>query len=191
MECLGSFGSAAASVSRCGRRCRNLTDDRQHHHPGTSLCSRRKRGTQKQALGRSRGGFSTKIHARANALGLPIGVILSAGEAHDLTGYDDLMEERDSDPGAMLADKGYDSDTVRQDLRDRGAAPEIPTKSNRKVQYSVDKRLYALRARIECFFNKLKNFRRVATRYDQADTSFLGFVLLGCIRIWIRFVHAA
>ena len=51
--------------------------------------------------------------------------------------------------------------------------------------------LYALRARIECFFNKLKNNRRIATRYDQTSTSFLGFVLLGCIRIWIRFVHAA
>ena len=123
-------------------------------------------------------------------MGLPIGGILSAGEAHDVTGYDDMMEERDSDPGAMLADKGYDSDSVRQDLRDRGAAPEIPTKSNRKVQYTVDKPLYALRARIECFFNKLKNHRRIATRYDQTLTSFLGFVLLGCIRIWIRFVHA-
>ena len=191
MECFRAVGCAAAGISRYGRRCRNPTDDRQHHHPGTSLCSRRKRGNQKQALGRSRGGFSTKIHARANALGLPIGVILSAGEAHDLTGYDDLMEERDSDPGAMLADKGYDSDPVRQDLRDRGAAPEIPTKSNRRVQHTVDKRLYALRARIECFFNKLKNHRRIATRYDQTSTSFLGFVLLACIRIWIRFVHAA
>jgi transposase len=90
-------------------------------------------------------------------LGLPIGVILSAGEAHDVTRYDDLMAERDSDPGAMLADKGYDSDPVRQDLRDRGAAPEIPTKRSRKVQYTVDERIYALRARIECFFNKLKN----------------------------------
>ena len=129
--------------------------------------------------------------ARANALGLPIGVILSASEAHNVTGFDDLMEERDSDPGATLADKGYDSDPMRQDLRDRGAAPEIPSKSNRKVQYSVDKRLYARRARIECFFNKLKNFCRIATRYDHADASFLGFVLLGCIRIWIRFVHAA
>jgi transposase len=127
----------------------------------------------------------------ANALGLPIGVVLSAGEAHDVTGYDDLMEERDSDPGAMLADRGYDSDPVRQDLRDRGAAPEIPTKRSRKVPYSVDQRLYALRARIECFFNKLKNHRRIATRYDQTSTSFLGFVLLGCIRVWIRFVHAA
>jgi transposase len=100
------------------------------------------------------------------------------------------MAELESDPGAMLGDRGYDSDPVRQDLRDRGATPEIPTKRNRKVQYTVNKRIYALRARIECFFNKLKNHRRIATRYDQTSTSFLGFVLLGCIRIWIRFVHA-
>lgn len=80
---------------------------------------------------------------------------------------------------------------MRQDLLDRGIAPEIPTKRSRKMQYMVDKRLYALRARIECFFNKLKNHRHIATRYDRTSTSFLGFVLLGCIRIWIRFVHAA
>ena len=108
-----------------------------------------------------------------------------------MTGYDDLMAERGDDPGAMPADKGYDSDPVRQDLRDRGTTPEIPTKRSRKVQYSVDKRLYAVRARIECFFHRLKNHRRIATRYDQTSTSFLSFVLLGCIRIWIRFVHAA
>jgi len=59
--------------------------------------------------------------------------VLSQGEAHDVTAYDDLMEQRDSDPGAMLADKGYDSDAIRQDLRDRGTAPEIPTKRNRTV----------------------------------------------------------
>jgi len=61
---------------------------------------------QNQALGRSRGGFSTKIHVRCNAAGLPIGIVLSEGEAHDVTAYDGLMQQRDSDPGAMLADKG-------------------------------------------------------------------------------------
>ena len=70
--------------------------------------------------------------------------MLSEGEAHDVTAYDELMEQRDSDPGAMLADKGYDSDAIRQDLRDRGAAPEIPIKRNRTVQYSVTKPLYML-----------------------------------------------
>jgi transposase len=146
---------------------------------------------QSQALGRSRGGFSTKIHVRCNAAGLPIGVVLSEGEAHDVTAYEELMEQRDSDPGAMLADKGYDSDAIRHDLRDSGATPEIPTKSNRKVQYSISKPLYALRSRIECFIGNLKEQRRIATRYDKLATSFIGFVLLGCIRIWARFVHRA
>lgn len=146
---------------------------------------------QTQALGRSRGGFTTKIHLRCNAEGLAIGAVLSEGEAHDVTAYDELMEQRDSDPGAMLADKGYDSDAIRQDLRDRGAAPEIPTKRNRTVQYLVKKPLYALRSRIECFIGHLKEQRRIATRYDKTASSFLGFVLLGCSRIWIRFVHRA
>jgi transposase len=150
-----------------------------------------KGGSQTQALGRSRGGFTSKIHVRCNALGLPIGAVLSEGEAHDVTAYDPLMEQRDSDPGVMLADKGYDSDAIRQDLRDRGTTPEIPTKRNRKVQHSVDKKIYALRSRIECLIGHLKEQRRIATRYDKTASSFLGFVLLGCIRIWIRFVHGA
>lgn len=117
--------------------------------------------------------------------------MLTEGEAHDSTAYDELMAQRDSDPGAMLADKGYDSDAIRQDLRDRGTGPEIPTKRNRKVQYSVSKPLYALRSRIECCIGHLKEQRRVATRYDKTASSFLGFVLLGCIRLWLRFVHRA
>ena len=89
--------------------------------------------------------------------------MLSEGEAHDVTAYDELMEQRDSDPGVMLADKGYDSDAIRQNLHDRGAAPEIPTKRNRKVQYLVTRPLYALRSRIECFIGHLKEQRRIAT----------------------------
>jgi hypothetical protein len=80
---------------------------------------------------------------------------------------------------------------IRHDLQDRGAAPEIPTKSNRKVQRSVGKRLYRLRSRIECFNGHLKEQRRIATRYDKTATSFPGFVLLGCFRLWIRFVRRA
>lgn len=116
---------------------------------------------------------------------------MTAGEAHDVTAYAALMTERDSDPGVLLADKGYDSDPIRQDARDRGATPEIPTKRSRKIQHSVDRRLYALRARIECRIGHLKELRRIATRYDKTASSFLGFVLLGCARLWIRFVHRA
>jgi transposase len=101
------------------------------------------------------------------------------------------MAEREADPKVLLADKGYDSDDIRGDLRARGAVPEIPTKRNRKVQHTVNRALYALRNRIERFFSRLKESRRVATRYDHTADSFLGFAKLAAIKIWIRFVHAA
>lgn len=115
---------------------------------------------------------------------------MTAGQEADCSNYDALMEVRDSDPAIMLGDKGYDSDSLRRDLRDRGAVPEIPTKRNRHVRHSVSCPLYALRSRIECFINRIKNSRRVATRYDQTADSFLGFAALSSIRLWIRFVHA-
>lgn len=115
---------------------------------------------------------------------------LTPGEAHDCTAFDDLMAEYDTDPAVMLADRGYDSDAIRDAVRARGGTPEIPTKRNRRVQHSVNRTLYAMRNRIERFFNKLKNSRRVATRYDHTATSFLGFTKLAAIKLWIRFVHA-
>ena len=107
-----------------------------------------------------------------------------------MTSYDDLMDEELPDPDAMLADKGYDSDAIRHDLEKRGIEPVIPTKSNRKVQRPVRSEAYALRNRIERFFNKIKHSRRVATRYDKLASSFLGFVQLATLRLWFRFVHA-
>ena len=89
----------------------------------------------------------------------------------------------------MLANKGYDSDAIRADLNKRGVDPVIPTRSNRKIQVTVDKNKYAMRNLIEQFFNKLKHSRRVATRHDKLVSSFIGFVYLAIIRIWIRFVR--
>lgn len=100
------------------------------------------------------------------------------------------MAEREANPKVMLADKGYDTDDIRGELRARGAAPEIPTKRNRKVQFTVKRAVYAMRNRIERFFNRLKESRRVATRYDHTAESFLGFTKLAAIKIWIGFVHA-
>ena len=145
-------------------------------------------GTQNQALGRSRGGFSTKIHLRTNAEGLPVALLLTPGEAHDCTAFTDLMAEHDVDPETLLADRGYDSDAIRADVCARGGTPEIPTKKNRRVQHSVNRAIYALRNKIERFINRLKNSRRVATRYDHTASSFLGFAMLATIRQWISFV---
>lgn len=115
---------------------------------------------------------------------------MTPGEAHDSTAFADLMAEHDANPEVMLADKGYDSDAIRDDVRARGGTPEIPTKKNRLIQHTVNRPLYATRNKIERFFNRLKNSRRVATRYDHTASSFLGFTKLGSIKQWISFVHA-
>lgn len=101
------------------------------------------------------------------------------------------MAERTANPKVMLADKGYDTDDIRGALLTRGATPEIPTKRNRKLQCTVNRAVYAMRNRIERLFNRLKENRRVATRYGHTAESFLGFAKLAAIKIWIRFVHAA
>jgi transposase len=169
-------------------RCHD-TDDRCDHHSCASLRGRWKRGTEHNALGRSRGGFSTKINARTNAEGLPIGVVITPGQANDITAFPALMQEIDCNPDHLLGDKGYDSEAVRSEIERRGGEAAIPSIATRKIQHAVDKALYALRNRIERFFNRAKNSRRVATRYDKLIESFAAFVLLACIRIWIKFVH--
>ena len=97
------------------------------------------------------------------------------------------MSER---PLARLGDKGYDTDDIRYADWSRGTQPMIPTKSNRKVRITVDQALYSLRNRIERYFNKIKNARRVATRYDKLAASFLAFVEITSLRYWLRFVNA-
>ncbi len=109
-----------------------------------------------------------------------------------MKGYGPLMDQPGPSPKVMLADKGYDSDAIRQDLKDRGVEPIIPFKRNRKVQEPIDGFLYALRNMVERCFNKLKQSRRLATRYDKTASSFLGFVLIASTRLWIRhFVYTA
>ena len=92
----------------------------------------------------------------------------------------------------MLADKGYDSDAIRENLKERTIEPIIPFRRNRRERQPIDGYLYALRNLIERCFSKLKQSRRLATRYDKTASSYLGFVLLASNRLWIRhFVHAA
>ena len=92
----------------------------------------------------------------------------------------------------LLADKGYDADFILIDLQARGVTAVIPAKPNRKVQPVIDGHLYGLRNLVERCFSKLKHSRRLATRYDKTADSFLGFVVVASIRLWIRhFVHAA
>lgn len=118
--------------------------------------------------------------------------MLTGGEAADVKGYQPLMAEAGPAPKVMIADKGYDADFIREDLEERNAAPVIPMKRNRKAQHPVDGFVYALRNQIERCFNRLKNARRLATRYDKTMISYLGFVHIVAIRLWTRhFVNTA
>ena len=164
--------------------------DRQHDHPGTSLCGRHKKGSQNQeALGRSRGGFSTKIHARCDDKGRPLGFLLTPGETHDTKGFLTLLRMIGDRIEALIADKGYDSDAIREELRRAGIEPVIPSRRNRKQPASFDRETYKQRNLIERMFNKLKNWRRVATRYDKSATSFLAFIAIASVKQWLPFVH--
>ena len=141
--------------------------------------------SEDQAIGRSRGGLSTKIHTTCDALGNPTGFFLSGGQAHDLDGADVLLD--DFQGQALLADKAYDADErVRQRLKDKECDAVIPSKANRKQPYPYDKHLYQARHLIENFFAKLKQYRAIATRYDKTACNFLGAIYLAASVIWLN-----
>jgi transposase len=120
-------------------------------------------------------------------MGLPVAVVLTGGEVHDIKGFEPLMAESGPNPRVLLADKGYDADAIRAALEAEGIAVVIPAKRTRKVQPAIDGDIYALRNRVERCFSKLKHSRRLATRYDKKASSFLGFVLMAAIRLWVRY----
>jgi len=129
-----------------------------------------------QAIGRSRGGLTTKIHALVDALGNPANLMLTAGQTHDLACAPGLIEN--ADPEALIADKAYDADPLIDSLEQREITPVIPPKANRKIKRDCDFALYCERNLIERFFNKIKHFRAIATRYDKLARNFLAAVQL-------------
>jgi transposase len=164
---------------------------RQHYGSRSCLGSGRKRGAYQRALGRSRGGFTSKVHCLGDARGRPIAFHLTPGEAADCKAYDQLIDLPEQAPDALIADKAYDADAIREDLKKRGITPVIPPKSNRIKTIRYSKRLYRERNCIERMFGHLKINRAIATRYDQLADSFLGMLFLASARYWIKFVHAA
>jgi transposase len=138
-----------------------------------------------QAIGRSKGGLSTKINAVVDALGNPIAIVLTPGQACDLDCSDQLLPELDVN--ALLADKAYDAeDRVIKLLREAGIDIVIPSKENRKVPRTIDKELYKARHLIENFFCNLKQFRAIATRYDKTARNFLAAIHLVAVTIWLK-----
>ena len=136
-------------------------------------------------MGRSRGGLTTKIHALVDAEGLPIALKLTEGQAHDGKSAADMLEAL-TEGQILLADRAYDSDALRQSLAERGAWANIKPMPNRKNIPAFSSFLYRYRNLVERFFNKLKHFRAVATRYDKNPDNYLAGVKLASARIWMR-----
>jgi transposase len=136
-------------------------------------------------MGRSRGGLTTKIHALVDANGLPIALKLSEGQAHDGKSAADLLDGL-GDGQILLADRAYDSDALRATLKARGAWANIKPMPNRRNIPAFSAFLYRYRNLVERFFNKLKHFRAIATRYEKHDANYLALVKLAASRIWMR-----
>jgi transposase len=144
-----------------------------------------KKEGQDQAIGRSKGGLSTKIHATVDALGYPTGFLLTPGQACDLDGADILLPALAAP--SVMADKGYDADErVLQPWAQAGKTAVIPPKANRKDQRAYDRERYKARHRIENFFCQLKQFRAIATRYDKTARNFLTAIHLAAATVWLN-----
>ena len=153
-------------------------------HPCAAGGAPKNGGQACQALGRSRGGFSTKIHVSVDGLGNPLRFILTGGQRHDITQAEELIAGYAGEQ--VLADKGYDSQEFREHILALGMTPVIPPRSNRKEPAGYDRHLYRERHLVECFINKIKHYRRIFSRFEKLDTRYLGFLHFTAALIWLR-----
>jgi transposase len=157
--------------------------DRQHTHQSAPLGGGRKRGIFRQAIGRSRGGRTTKIHALTDAAGRPLVLLLSPGNTNDIALAPSLIAAA-GPIKRLIADKAYDANSLRQLLADQGAKAVIPSTASRNEPIRYNKTIYRQRNVIERMFARLKDFRRIATRYDKLARNFLAGALIVAAIIW-------
>lgn len=149
--------------------------------PTRTRRARLKRGAQE--IGRSRGGPSTKIHAVVDALGNPVRLALSPGQTHEMKlAYQLLGDITDA---YVAGDKAYDAAPLVQLLEDNRCTVVIPSKADRAGQRKIDRHLYKERRLVECFFQRIKRFRRISMRFEKLARNFLAFLHLVCALLWL------
>ena len=141
-------------------------------------------GQEEQALGLSKGGFSTKIHIAVDALGNPLRFLLSEGRRHELPYAKDLIKGFQAE--AVLGDKAYDSDSFIEHIEQKEMEAVIPPRSCRKTQRQYDTHRYKERHLVECFVNKIKHYRRIFSRFDKLAKRYLAFLHFVAMIIWLR-----
>ena len=182
---MGQSGCFLSYVQGISLRHRpGIRDDRRYDRQGPSFRTRRKRGTLCQAIGRSRGGITSKILALTDALGNLVDFCLMPGQAHDLRETDALISGLSA--GYLLADRAFDADWLRNGLLERGITPVIPPKSNRRFPAEFDKETYKWRHLIENYFGKLKENRGIAMRSCKTDQNFKAFISIAATLIHTR-----
>ena len=167
---------------RGARRVRRDGDqtcaDRLDHRACAPAFGRGSKKSGPQALGRSRGGLTTKLRLAVDEAGRPLRMIVTEGQVSDISCAHELVEHLRT--GAVIADKGYDSDAFVNTIRATRAKAVIPPRSNRKTKRRYSRVLYRTRNIVERFFNLIKHFRRVSTRYDKLAGNYLAFAVLAC-----------
>ncbi len=175
---------AGVAGSSGGRRRPGVADARQHRGAGACLRRRGKKIAGDQALGRSRGGFSSKLHAAGDALGNPLAFRLTAGQQGDAPQALPLLDGITTT--AVIADKAYDTDAILQAVAARRALAVIPPKATRREQRPTDWQLYQQRHKIEILFGFMKHYRRVFARFEKLARRYLAFVHLVAACILLR-----
>ena len=161
-----------------------VAEHRQYDQPRTPACIGWKRGLALHAIGRSRGGLTTKVHLVVDALGLPLAFDVTEGNRHDIVAAPGLVQR--TQPRCLLGDKAYSSYDFRALLDKLGCQPVIPSSSSWIDPPAYDKDLYKVRAEVECTFNLLKQARRFATRYEKTLRNYAAVVAIGCVLLWLR-----
>lgn len=136
-------------------------------------------------MGRSRASLSTKIHMACDALGYPLGFILTGANVSDFDQCKPLLQRYLKPGTSAIMDKGYDSDAIRAYVNQLGGTAVIALHPNRSCKPPFDEHLYRERHRIENLFAKIKHYRRIATRYEKLHDTFAAMVSIACILVWL------
>lgn len=145
-----------------------------------------KGGQVRHAMGRSKGGLSSKIHMACDALGYPLSCIITGGERHDATQAKALLQRHLKAHSYALLDAGYDSNEIRMFVERKNSKAVIAYRKNRLQIPDFDKHIYKERHKVENLFQKLKRYRRIATRYDKTHLAFNAMVSMACICLYLK-----
>lgn len=158
-----------------------LRRHRFNQHQGASFGGRRKRGAFVQGIGTSRGGRTSKIHGLTDAAGRPRVLLLSPGNISDMTMAPALIEAASGRFDKLIADRGYDSNAIRAAIQANDAEVVIPATRSRKAPIPYDRDVYRTRNLVERLWCRLKDWRRIATRYDKIAANYMAGVFLAAI----------